>query len=133
LPDSEEENEGFGVDNTFCVNNGQDGSETRSENSEISMVKAKKIMKSKEDAIPLPNPFPLPNSYGAEVDTALKVKQMTTITRQGFTAKVAAAILCYKRYPTPDDYTNVGYTIIKKYPFMKAPLAASFLCSTCHD
>ena len=90
----------------------------------ISGVPAKKrrtAAKCEEDAVPLPNPFPLSKFYGAEVDAALSAKKMTNVTRQAFIAKVASSMLFHKRYPTSDDYTNVGHTIIQKYPFMKSP------------
>ena len=93
---------------------------------ESAPVKKKKrtITKSEEDNIPLPYPFPLPKFYGAEIDAALKSKKMTMGARQGFVSKVASAMLCYKRYPSTDDYTNVSYVITQAYPFMKAPVGA---------
>lgn len=33
-------------------------------------------------------------------------------------------MLCYKRYPTKDDYDNVTCTTVQKYPFMKAPVGS---------
>ena len=83
--------------------------------------KKKVVVKCEEDAIPLPYPFTLPKYYGADVECALKAKKITNVTRKAFIGKVASAMLCYKRYPTSDDYSNVGHTIIQTYPFMKSP------------
>ena len=44
--------------------------------------------------------------------------------RVAFTGEVAAALLCYKRYPTKEDYLNVSRAIIRKYPFMGAPVGS---------
>ena len=77
--------------------------------------------KSPEDTAPLPDPFPLPSHFSAAVEMALSSKSMTTTTRRGFVGKVAASMLCYKRYPTREDYENVGRAIIEKYPFLRSP------------
>ena len=78
----------------------------------IPLPKRRCVSKSEEDAKPLPDPFPLPKHFGSEVEIALKSKTMTNATRQAFIAKVAAAMLCYKRYPISCDYENVGRCII---------------------
>ena len=69
-------------------------------------VKAKrpKFVKTKDDAIPLPNPFPLPKHYRADVEVALANGKMTKTTTSSFFSSVASAMLVYKRYPTHDDY-----------------------------
>ena len=77
--------------------------------------------KSEEDAIPLPNPFPLPKHYGSEVEAALNNRKLTNKTRKGFIAKIASSMLYHKRYPTADDYANVGQVVVQTYPFMKSP------------
>lgn len=86
--------------------------------------KKRGIVKSEEDSVPLPYPFPLPKFYGADVDAALKAKKMTSVTRQGFISKLASAMLCYKRYPSTEDYNNVGIVVTQTYPFMKMPVGS---------
>lgn len=88
---------------------------------EVPLKKKKAVEKCEEDAVPLPDPFPLPKHHGTDVEVALKNKKMTNVARQAFIGKVASAMLYYKRYPTSDDYSNVGRTIIQKYPFMRSP------------
>ena len=89
----------------------------------VDTPKAKRmlIVKDEEDTVPLPDPFPLPKHYGNEVDVALKSKQMTTSVRKAFIQKVAASMLCYKRYPTSTDYVSVGRSVVSAYPFLKSP------------
>lgn len=88
---------------------------------ELSTKRRKVSTKCEEDAVPLPDPFPLPKHYSTEVEVALKAGRLTNVTRQAFVGKVASSMLYYKRYPTSDDYINVGRTVIQKYPFMKSP------------
>ena len=71
--------------------------------SDVPKKKRKATVKSKEDSIPLPDPFPLPQHYSAEVEAGLKAKKISNTARIAFTNKVASAMLCYKRYPTKDD------------------------------
>ena len=78
-------------------------------------------MKEEDDAIPLPNRFPLPNHYHSEVETVLKV---SNVSRQAFIARIASLMLNYKRYPSSEDYANVGQAIIMKYPFLKSPVGS---------
>ena len=97
-------------------------------------AKKQSVLKSEADAEPLPDPFPLPKHFGSEVEVALKSKTMTNVTRQAFIAKVAAAMLCYKRYPSGTDYENVGRSIIQEYPFLKSSVgspAVSFVYYFC--
>ena len=56
-------------------------------------IKKKKIEKLEEDAVPLPDPFPLPKHYSAEVEAALRATKMTNVTRRAFIGKIAAAML----------------------------------------
>ena len=81
----------------------------------------KSVEKSEEDAVPLPDPFPLPKHYSVDVETGLKSKSLSDHARKAFINKVASAMLFYKRYPTSEDYTNVGRSVIQKYPFLKSP------------
>uniref|UniRef100_A0A1X7T5M6 PB1 domain-containing protein n=1 Tax=Amphimedon queenslandica TaxID=400682 RepID=A0A1X7T5M6_AMPQE len=84
----------------------------------------KKITKTDDDKIPLPDPFPLPKRYRPEVEKALKAKQMSNKTRSDFLSSVASAILSFKLYPTREDYNCVARSIVKEYPFLKAPPGA---------
>ena len=90
-----------------------------SSTTDVPRKKRKASIKSKEDAIPLPDPFPLPQHYSTEVKAELKKKLVLV----AFTGKVAAAMLCYKHYPIKEDLIlNVSQAIIRKYPFMAAPV-----------
>ena len=72
------------------------------------IVSSKKLKAVKEDdAIPLPNPFPLPNHYRSEVETALKLGRLSNVTRQAFIARIATLMLNYKRYPSSEDYASI--------------------------
>jgi len=83
--------------------------------------RVKKIEKTEDDAIPLPDPFPLPKHYRSDVEVALKSKKMTTETRSCFILAVASAMLRYKRYPSRDDYVCVARAVLSQYPFLKSP------------
>ena len=83
--------------------------------------KIQKIDKCYDDTVPLLNPFPLPKHYSAEVEVALKAKQMSSIARKQFVGSVATAMLFNKRYPTSADCQNVGSTVIAQYPFLRSP------------
>ena len=82
------------------------------------------VVKTKEDAVPLPYPFPLPKHFSSEVEVALNSKRLSSCTRRGFIAKVASAMLFYKRYPTSADYINVAQAVIQKYPFLRSPVGS---------
>ena len=88
----------------------------------VSSGKKRKIIKSPDDAVPLPKPFPLPNHYRQDVEICLKRKQMTKESRKSFFSAVASAMLTYKQYPTANDYRNVAASILDKYEFLKSPV-----------
>ena len=94
------------------------------------VVSSKKLkaIKEEDDAIPLPNPFHLPNHYRSDVEAALKLGRLSNVTRQAFIATIASSMLSYKRYPSSEDYINVGQTIITKYPFLKSPVGSPAVC-----
>ena len=73
-----------------------------------------------EDRIPLPDPFPLPANYKANVEIALKTGRITSETQSSFLSIVTSAMYAYKKYPSCDDYMCVAKMIVGKYPFMKA-------------
>ena len=81
----------------------------------------KKIQKTEDDAIPLPDPFPLPKHYRSDVEVALKSKKMTTETQSCFILAVVSAMLRYKRYPSRDDYVCIARAVLSQYPFLKSP------------
>ena len=102
-----------------------EGGTDESEGIKHVLVKKKRVArKSEEDVVPLPDPFPLPKHYGTEVEAALKAKKFTDVSRQAFIGKVASAMLCFKCYPTREDYSNVGWTVIQTYPFLKSPVGS---------
>ena len=76
------------------------------------------------DLVPLPDPFPLPKRYRQEVEKGLKAKEMSNRVRSHFLSSVASAVLSYKLYPSWEDYNCVARTIVKEYPFLKAPPGA---------
>ena len=80
-----------------------------------------KVNKDLDDSIPLPSPFPLPKHFAADVELALKAKQMTRETTAKLISSVAGAMLSYKRYPSSQDYFNVAESITKNYPHLKSP------------
>ena len=47
-------------------------------------VTRKAINKTSDDAVPLPDPFPLPTHFGAEVEVALESQKMTNTARIAF-------------------------------------------------
>ena len=59
----------------------------------------KKVVKTEDDSIPLPDPFPLPKRYRAEVENALKEGCINKKIRSYFLSSVAASMLTYKKYP----------------------------------
>ena len=89
--------------------------------------KRKKLIKTEDDSIPLPNPFPLPKYYRADVEEALKNRRMTRETTSAFYSAVASAMLVYKKYPTREDYVTVGRAIIEKYDFLSQPVGTPYV------
>ena len=85
------------------------------------------VCKTEDDAIPLPDPFPLPKHYRADVEPALKSGNMTEDTTRELLSCVATSMFTYKRYPTADDYRNVARVTIQKYPFMKSPTGTPYV------
>ncbi len=78
-------------------------------------------LKSKKQAEKsLPDPFPLPENFRRDVEVALKTQKMSRETTRSFYSAVASSMLCYKHYPTKEEYTRVAVEIIRKYPFLKS-------------
>ena len=68
-----------GVDIDKCTDNSLDN-----EACEPPKRKRNKIVKTEDDHVPLPNPFPLPRHYRADVEMALQKKEMTIETLRIF-------------------------------------------------
>ena len=98
---------------------------------QLAAVKKRKLVKSEDDNIPLPDPFPLPKNYRSDVEIALKSGELTQETRSTFLSAVASAMLNYKKYPSKDDHCCVARSIIVKYPFMKSPVGATYVSINC--
>ena len=92
------------------------------------IVSSKKLKAVKEEGDAIPNPFSLPNHYCSEVETVLKLGRLSNVTRQAFIASIVSLMLNYKRYPSSEDYANVGQAIIMKYPFLKSPVSSPAVC-----
>ena len=86
-----------------------------------------KLNKTKEDGIPLPDPFDLPKNFRPDVASALASGRMTLETNRFFLSTVAGAMFTHKLYPTSDDYMNVARSICSKYPFMKSPTGKPYV------
>lgn len=88
--------------------------------------------KTKDDAIPLPDPFPLPKHYQRNVEEALKSGKMLTKERRMFLSDVASEMLRYKCYPSRDDYVSVSCAVIQAHPFLKSTSGRPYVsCCTC--
>ena len=91
------------------------------------LSKKLKVRKTSDDAVPLPDPFPLPKHYRIDVETALARGKMTKETMSAFLSAVAGAMLVYKHYPTRDDYVCVARTVVQKYSFMSSPVGTPYV------
>ena len=69
---------------------------------------------------PLPRPFPLPQNYPASVEAGLSAQNTSIIPK--FLSCVASSMLCYKLYPTTDEYQQVALQITDKYKWMSAKI-----------
>ncbi len=85
-----------------------------------------KIVKTEDDALPLPDPFPLPKHYRSDVEVSLAKGKMTKETTSAFLSAVGAAMLVHKRYPTREDYISVSRTVVQKYGFMSSPVGTPY-------
>ena len=69
---------------------------------------------------PLPNPFPLPQHFPSAVEAGLRAENWGIISK--YLSCVASSMLCYKHYPTREEYTQVAVEIIRKHGWMKSKL-----------
>ena len=97
----------------------------------------KRFQKTDDDAVPLPDPFPLPKNYKTDVNVALMTGKMTRETKKRFFPAVAAVMFTYKRYPNAEDYQNVARCVVSKYPFFRSPVGSprvsSMICYFNHS
>ena len=89
-------------------------------------VKKRKIVKTEDDSMPLPDPFPLPKHYPQDIESALQ-RKMSSKEKQRFISEVASAMLRFKRYPSHEDYLCVARTVMEKYPFLKSSGAKPYV------
>ena len=82
----------------------------------FSSQKRLKIVKTEDDTVPLPNPYPLPKNYPYNLQKVLVDGQLSQKQKQKFLTELASSMLRYKRFPTRDDYVVVSMAIISKYP-----------------
>ena len=73
----------------------------------VSHSKKRKAVKTPDDKIPLPDPYPLPKHFKSAVEADLKSRNMSTSTYRLFISDVASSMLAYKQYPTDEDCTTV--------------------------
>ena len=90
--------------------------------------KKREIVKTEDDAIPLPDPFPLPKYFSRDVEKALENNILPTRERRAFLSDIASSVLQFKRYPTRDDYINVCSAVCPTYPFLKATSGKPYVC-----
>ena len=83
-------------------------------------AKKRKIDKTEDDVIPLPDPFILPKHFPHDIEVALRRKALSTKEKQRFISEIASAILRFKRYPSREDYLCVARAVTEKYPFLKS-------------
>ena len=81
---------------------------------------------------PLPDPFPLPPHYRADVEIGLSSGIMSKEAKAQFFSSVAASMFTYKKKPTGEEYTRVAIQLITKYPFLKPPKSKSPVVSYRH-
>ncbi len=77
-------------------------------------------MKSEDDTISLPNPFPLPKHYPSQLEITLQSGNLTLKQKTNFVSEIASCMLRFNRYPDRDDYLCVAQTILRKYPIFKS-------------
>lgn len=100
-------------------------SESGSVTEETAKFKRRKFVKTEEDNIPLPDPFPLPKNFRKDIETALKLGKINQQTKAAFYSAVGSTIFSYKRYPSASEYIAVARSITSKYPFLKSPVGST--------
>lgn len=59
----------------------------------------------------MPNPYPLPQHFPLVVEAGIAAENLWIIPK--FISCVASSMLCYKQYPTRDEYVQVAHVIVK--------------------
>ena len=70
---------------------------------------------------PIPQNFPFPAHYTADIELALKVKQVQSRQIAKLVTRIAHVMFDYKRYPTRKEYERVAKQLVDKYPFLASP------------
>ena len=71
---------------------------------------------------PIPQSFPFPGHYTADIELALKMKQVQPWQLAKLVTRIAHVMFDYKRYPTRKEYERVAQQLVDKYPFLTSPL-----------
>lgn len=82
------------------------------------------IIISDEEAKEIPDPFPFPATYNANVDVALHKGNLCPATTTHFYSRIAGIMAIYTKKPTKQEYFRVAQAIMKKYPFLRNPVNA---------
>ena len=84
----------------MCIDNahGEQDSENESSGTGDTVVigaslMRKRVHKTPDDSIPLPQPFKLPKHYRKDIEIALRTQKMTKETRSAFLSAVASSML----------------------------------------
>lgn len=85
------------------------------------------VIKTDDDSVPLPDPFPLPRHYRSDVEEAIVNRKMDRETTSALCTSVAAAMLVYKKYPATKEYEHVVKAIISKCSFMASPIGTPYV------
>lgn len=83
-------------------------------------ITVKKEKRTRDQEVPLPNPYPLPQHFPAVVEAGIAAENSQIVPK--FLSCLASSMLCYKQYPTRDEYVQVAQQVIDKYKWMRAKL-----------
>ena len=96
-------------------------------------VNTGKRAKTSDDSIPLPDPFPFPKHYSRGLEQAFKNGQLPRMERRPFLSDIAAAMLCYKQYPSRDGYVLFSCAVCKEFPLLNIwETVCKYLCFFCY-
>jgi len=84
-------------------------------------ITVKREKRTRDLDVQLPNPYPLPQQFPAVVEAGIAAENPQIITK--FLSCLASSRLCYKQYPTRDEYVQVAQQVINKYKSMRAKLS----------
>lgn len=83
-------------------------------------ITVKMEKRTRDQEVPLPNPYPLPQHFPAVVEAGIVAENPQIVPK--FLSCLASSMLCYKQYPTRDEYVQVAQQVIDKYKWMLAKL-----------